>query len=152
MDANIGTSGAGYVTVPAMNLNTNTLTITCWVYPFADVTTYNGVVFSRASTYSKGISYIGLGTSRFNTVGYTWNQNNINTYGWPSGLITPPGQWSFVALTIAPNQAVMYVGNSGVLQAATNAIAHDVEAFNGITCIGADIREPAGPHLQRHDG
>jgi hypothetical protein len=96
------------------------------------------VVFSRASTYSKGINYIGLGTSRFNMIGYTWNQNNGNTYGWPSGLITPPGQWSFVALTIAPSRAVMYVGNNGVLQAATNAIAHDVEAFNGITCFGAD--------------
>ncbi|HVM49497.1 MAG TPA: LamG-like jellyroll fold domain-containing protein [Candidatus Acidoferrum sp.] len=134
-----GVSGSGaYVTAPALGLNTNALTLTCWVYPFGDITNYQGVVFSRASTYSKGIQYIGLNTSRFNTIGYTWNQNNVNTYGWPSGLITPPGQWSFVALTIAPTQAVMYVGTNGVLRAATNAIAHDVEAFNGATVFGAD--------------
>jgi hypothetical protein len=133
-----GTAGDGYVTAPALGLNTNTLTITCWVYPFADITGYNGLVYSRASTYGKGITYVGLGTSRFNMLGYTWNSNSISTYGWPSGLITPPGQWSFVALTIAPNQAVMYCGTNGVLLAATNAIPHDVEAFNGIICFGAD--------------
>jgi hypothetical protein len=138
MNDTVGTAGAGYVTAPALNLNTNTLTITCWVYPNADITGYSGIVFSRASSPPKGLNYIGLGTSRFNMIGYTWNQNSVYTYGWPSGLITPPGQWSFVALTIAPTQAVMYVGTGGVLQAATNAIAHDVEAFNGITCFGAD--------------
>jgi len=142
MDASVGTAGAGYVTAPALNLNTNTLTLTCWVYPFSDISVYNGVVFSRASTYSKGIGYVGLPT-RLNTIGYTWNQNNINTYGWP-GLVTPPGQWSFVALTIAPNQAVLYVGTNGVLVAATNAIAHDVEAFNGVTCFGADTASLPG--------
>ena len=131
-------SAAGYVTAPALNLNTNTVSLTAWVYPFGDITNYQGVVYSRASTYAKGISYIGLGTSRFNTLGYTWNQNNINTYGWSSGLITPPGQWSFVALTISPSQAVMYVGTDGVLRAATNAVAHDVEAFNGSICFGSD--------------
>ena len=138
MNSSDSTAGDGYVTAPALGLNTNTLTITCWVYPFADITGYNGVVFSRASTYSKGIQYVGLGTSRFNMLGYTWNSNSVSTYGWPSGLITPPGQWSFVALTIAPNQAVMYCGTNGVLLAATNAIPHDVEAFNGIICFGAD--------------
>src|SRR5271165_3559771 len=32
----------------------------------------------------------------------------------------------------------MYCGTNGVLRAATNAIPHDVEAFNGIICFGAD--------------
>jgi hypothetical protein len=137
MDHTIGTS-AGYVTAPALNLNTGTLSLTAWVYPFGDITNYQGVVYSRASTYAKGINYISIPPSRLNMIGYTWNQNNIDTYGWPSGLITPPGQWSFVALTIAPLQAVMYVGTNGVLLAATNAILHDVEAWNGATLLAAD--------------
>jgi hypothetical protein len=137
MDHAIGTS-AGYVTAPALNLNTNTLTITCWVYPFGDITNYQGVFFSRASTYSKGINYVSIAPGRLNTIGYSWNENNEDTWGWDSGQSTPPGQWSFVALTIAPNQAVIYVGANGVLTASTNAIAHDVEAFNGATLIGAD--------------
>jgi hypothetical protein len=137
MNPAVATTGAGYVTAPVLSLNSDALTITAWVYPFSDIAAYQGVVFSRASTYSKGINYIAM-PSRLNAIGYTWNKNNINTYGWDSGLVTPPGQWSFVALTIAPNQAVMYVGNNGLLQAATNAIAHDVEAWNGATLLGAD--------------
>jgi len=130
-------AGAGYVTAPALNLNTNTVTLTAWVYPFTDIALYEGVVFTRASTYAKGLNYIAE-SSRLNMIGYTWNQNNINTYGWASGLVTPPGQWSFVALTIAPTQAIIYVGTNGVLHSATNAIAHDVEAWNGSTLLGAD--------------
>jgi O-glycosyl hydrolase len=137
MDPNVATAGAGYVTAPALNLNTNTVTITAWVYPFTSIAAYDGVVFTRASTYSKGINYVAE-ASRLNMIGYTWNENNINTYGWASGLVTPPRQWSFVALTIAPTQAVIYVGANGVLLSATNAIAHDVEAWNGGTLLGAD--------------
>ena len=137
MNPAAATTGAGYVTAPALSLNSDMVTITAWVYPFSDIAAYQGVVFSRASTYAKGINYIGT-PSRLNTIGYTWNQNNINTYGWNTGLVTPPGQWSFVALAIAPNQAGMYVGNNGLLKAATNAIAHDVEAWNGATLLGAD--------------
>jgi Concanavalin A-like lectin/glucanases superfamily len=144
MDAAVGTAGAGYVTAPVLGLNTNTLTIICWVYPYADITgsAYDGVVFSRASTYSKGIGYVPA--SGNNQIGYTWNQNNINTYGGPAHLLTPPGQWSFVALTIAPTQAVLYVGTNGVLRAATNAVAHDVEAFDGALCFGADTTSLPG--------
>jgi O-glycosyl hydrolase len=130
-------TGAGYVTAPALNLDANTLTLIAWVYPFADITNYQGVVFSRASTYAKGLNYVAE-SSRLNMIGYTWNENNIDTYGWASGLVTPPGQWSFVALTIAPTQAVIYVGTNGVLHSATNAIGHDVEAWNGSTLLGAD--------------
>jgi len=137
MNHTAATAGAGYVTAPALNLNTNTVTLTAWVYPFNDIAVYEGVVFTRASTYSKGLNYVAE-SSRLNMIGYTWNQNNINTYGWASGLVTPPGQWSFVALTIAPTQAILYVGTNGVLLSATNAIAHDVEAWNGGTLLGAD--------------
>jgi hypothetical protein len=137
MDPNVATTGAGYVTAPALNLNTNTVTITAWVYPSANIATYVGVVFTRASTYPAGLNYVAE-ASRLNMIGYTWNHGNIDTYGWASGLVTPPGQWSFVALAIAPTQAIIYVGANGVLLAATNAIAHDVEAWNGSTLLGAD--------------
>jgi hypothetical protein len=133
-----GSTTASYVTTPALNISNSTVTLIAWVYPFSDITNYQGVLYTRASTYSKGINYISIPPSRLNMVGYTWNQNNGNTYGWQSGLVTPPGQWSFVALTIAPTRAIMYVGNNGVLTSATNAIAHDSEAFNGTTMIGAD--------------
>ncbi len=130
--------GTGYVTAPALNLNTNTVSIVAWLYPFGPVTNSAGVVFSRGSTYAVGLGYMGGTRIPPNEIGYTWNQNNANTYNWPSRLLVPPGQWSFVALTVAPTQATFYLGTNGILNSSTNAIAHDVELWDGPTAIGSD--------------
>jgi Concanavalin A-like lectin/glucanases superfamily/Bacterial Ig domain len=137
MNNSVAVPGAGYVTAPPLNLNTNTVTILAWLYPYAHITSAEGLVFSRESTYPVGLGYLGI---RFpeDEIGYTWNQDNADTYYWPSKLFVPPGQWSFVALTIAPTQAILYLGSNGVLLSATNAIAHDVEPWDGPTAIGAD--------------
>ncbi len=137
MNAAVSTPGAGYVTAPALNLNTDSVTIVAWVYPYADITTPDAVVFSRKGTYPVGLNYYG-DTRAPNELGYTWNHGNTNTYRWLSRLYTPPGQWSFTALSIGPAQAILYVGNNGTLAAATNAIAHGIEAWDGPTAFGAD--------------
>jgi hypothetical protein len=126
------------VTAPALNLNTNAVSIVTWLYPFAHVTNAAGVVFSRGSTYPVGLGYLGGTRILPEEIGYTWNQNNANTYNWPSRLFTSPGQWSFVVLTIAPTQAILYVGTNGILKSSTNAIAHSAEIWDGPTAIGAD--------------
>ncbi len=143
MDNTVSTPGAGYVTAPALNLSTNAAIILAWLYPNAHITNSDGVVFSRNSTYPVGLNYLG---PRFpaDEIGYTWNHDNANTYYWPSKLFVPPGQWSFVALTIAPNQATLYLGSNGVLLSATNAIAHDAEPWDGPTAIGADTLSVPG--------
>ena len=138
MNTTATAAGAGYVTAPALNLNTNTISIVAWLYPFAHVTNGAGVVFSRGSTYTVGLGYLGGTRILPDEIGYTWNQNNANTYNWPSRLFTAPGQWSFVVLTIAPTQAVLYVGTNGILKSSTNALAHDVELWDGPTAVGAD--------------
>ena len=145
-DSNLGvalntaapSAGAGYVAAPLLNINTNAVTIIAWVYPFAPVTNSAGILFSRGSTYAVGLGYLGGARVMPNQIGYTWNHANAATYGWPSRLYTPPGQWSFVALTIAPSQAVLYVGGNGVLLSSTNAIPHTSEFWDGPTSIGAD--------------
>jgi len=145
IDKTASVAGAGYVTAPPMNLNTNAVTIVAWLYPLAAVTTASGIVFSRDSTYPVGLNFLG---TRFppGEIGYTWNKDNANTYNWPSKLFVPPGQWTFVALAVAPTQAILYVSTNGVLLSATNAIAHDVEPWDGPTAIGADtIPGPGGP-------
>jgi hypothetical protein len=136
MDNADSTAGEGYVTAPALNLNTNTVTITAWVYPFANITTYAGIVFTRSSD-AAGLMYSGLPT-RPNTIGYTWNQGSSLTYNWGNGPATPVGQWSFVALVIEPAQTIAYVGASGTLVSATNVLANAAEAWAGTTMIGAD--------------
>jgi hypothetical protein len=138
MNNTVSAAGAGYVTAPALNLNTNAATIIAWLYPFAHITNA-GLIFSRDSTYPVGLNYFGSGRSALpDEIGYVWNQDNANTYGWRSRLTAPPGQWTFVTLTIAPTEAILYVGTNGVLLSSTNAIAHDVELWDGPTAIGAD--------------
>lgn len=137
MDSMVSTPGAGYVTAPALHLNTNSVTILAWLYPNTHLTSPSGLIFSRDSTYPVGLGYLGV---RFpaDEIGYTWNHDNSDTYYWPSKLFVPPGQWSFVALTIAPTGVILYLGTNGVLLSATNAIAHDTEPWDGPTAIGAD--------------
>ncbi len=121
------------VTIPALNLNTNTVTITAWVYPTAVPASYAGIVFCRPANDASGMNFTSGGQ-----IGYTWNQNNQNTWAWMSGLVPPLQQWSFVALVISPNSAVAWMLNSAGQSSATNAIAHTAEAFNGVTLIGDD--------------
>jgi hypothetical protein len=131
--------GAGFVTAPPLNINTSSFSVAAWVYPFANITNGAGILFSRKSTYAVGLGYFAEARAPANEVGYTWNHTNSATYAWPSRLYTPPGQWSFVALTISPAQAVLYVATNGVLYASTNAIAHTTELWDGPTSIGADM-------------
>src|SRR5208283_2286051 len=97
-------------------------TIIAWVYPLGNVSTYDGIVFTRTGTDVAGLMYAALPT-RLNTIGYTWNQGSSSTYDYSSLLVTPPNQWSFVALSIAPSQTVIYVGNTNNgLLSATNVL------------------------------
>jgi hypothetical protein len=114
------------------------VSILAWLYPFAPITNAAGIVFSRNSTYAVGLGYFGGDRAPANEIGYTWNHTNPATYGWPSRLYTAPGQWSFVALTISPTQAVLYLGTNGLLLSSTNAIAHTSELWDGPTAIGGD--------------
>ncbi|HEV2211348.1 MAG TPA: LamG-like jellyroll fold domain-containing protein [Verrucomicrobiae bacterium] len=138
MDTAVPAAGAGYVSGPPLNLNTNSASFVAWVYPFAHVTNAAGILFSRASTYAVGFGYLGGGRILPDQLSYTWNQTNPATYTWLSRLYTPPGQWSFVALTISPTQAVLYSGTTGTLYSAANAIAHTNELWDGPTTIGSD--------------
>ncbi len=56
---------------------------------------------------------------------YVWNDNSPETWGWASGLTVPTDEWTFVALTITPEIAILSVGpESGTLEHAVNIIPH----------------------------
>ena len=129
------TNGAAnsFVTVPLLNLNSNTVTLSAWIYPIGTPASYCGLVFCRPGGDASGFNFTSGGQ-----LGYTWNQNNQNTWGWMSGLVPPLQKWSFVALVISPQSAIIYLCNTNGIQSATNEIAHTVEAFNTTTLIGGD--------------
>ena len=134
-----GTSGlvfngtTGFVNVPAMNLNSNTVTLTGWVKRNGTQSSFSGLIFTRASSTASGLHF---GTA--NELRYTWN-NLSSTYNWSSGLVPPDATWTFVALVITPTNATIYMKPvGGSLTSATNAVANTASSFNGVTCIGQD--------------
>jgi len=137
-----------YVTVPALNLNTNTATITMWINPTAAQAGFNSLFMyqNEAATDAAGLGFGAiLNSNSMPALGYTWNSNSAATYNWNSGLFPLTGQWSFVALVIEPSQATIYlycidpVTKLPDLYSAVNSVTNGDETFNGGTnLIGSD--------------
>ncbi|HEX4645892.1 MAG TPA: chitobiase/beta-hexosaminidase C-terminal domain-containing protein, partial [Verrucomicrobiae bacterium] len=96
-----------WVTVPALNLNTNTVTFAAWVYPIGNQQGYAGLLMTR-----NGSTQGGWGYTTSDQIGYTWNGNSSATYNFQSGLVPPQNEWSFIALVIDPAKAVLYLYNT----------------------------------------
>ena len=138
--------GGGDVIVPALDLNSNSVTISAWVKRDGEQDIYAGIVFSRDGDTIAGI---GLGS----TGGPDWQANQELYYGWNdaeetwkfhSGLIIPDSEWVFVALVLEPTKATLYLWEDGKLSSAANAVEHSIEEFNGVTRIGND-KKPGFP-------
>ena len=127
-----GTSSR-YVSIPALNLNSNTVTIAGWVKRSGTQNASSGIVFTRASSAACGLHF-----GSANELRYTWNDAG-STYNWNSGLVPPDGQWTFVALVITPTDGTLYLQPlGGSMTSATNPVANTAAAFNGVTRIGGD--------------
>jgi len=133
-----------WVTVPPLNLNTNTVTITMWIYPAANEPTFSGLFYNRpdAAGFGFGGTVNGSGMAE---LGYTWNHNASSTWGFNSGLYPLQAQWSFVALVIQPSQTTIYLyyidpnTSQPVLSSVVNPVTNAPAPFtSGITTIGTD--------------
>lgn len=109
----------------AMNLNSNTVTLTAWVKPTATQNDWAGLVFCRGGSTTAGLS---LRTN--NELRYHWNDGG---YNFASGLVVGNG-WSHVALVVTPANATLYV--NGI--AAVHNAAQPAEAFDAPLTIGND--------------
>jgi hypothetical protein len=132
-----GNVANGTITVPSLNLHTNTVTITAWINPYGYGPSGGGLVMNRDGANSSG-----LGFGSGNGLGYNWN-DSANAYNFNSGLIPQPGIWSFVAVTITPTNATLYLysadGGATNLFRSVNTVAHGPAAFSGgTTTIGGD--------------
>jgi hypothetical protein len=140
----------GYLTVPPLNLNTNTVTFTMWIYPNSDVIAAGtGLLMNRNGNDGAGIGFGSVlqtnsGGRSMPCLSYTWNSNNPATYGWNSGLYPVGAVWSFVACVVTPTNTTMYLyyvtsGTTNVLKSSF-VMTNNPEAFGGIasTRIGGD--------------
>ncbi len=123
------------------NLNTNTVTITAWIYPTELQENSAGIVFNRGG--GSDVAGLNFSTSGNSTLGYTWN-NDAGTTSWDSGLQPPVNQWSFVALVVTPTNAIVDMMNTNGLFSSAHAFAHPVDAFGGTTMIGDDSGTTTG--------
>ena len=101
------------VSVPA----TNSFTITGWIKP-------KGILGSQSSILAWDNGYFYLGQNNDNQLEYVWNAGDASTT-WNSGLFAPADKWSFVAMVIHPDSAVLYLNN----KKATNVAIHDAAAI-----------------------
>jgi hypothetical protein len=129
--------GDDYVEIPALNLNSNSVTISAWIKRSGSQSSYTGIVFSRAGSTTAGLNF-----RLNNELGYHWNDAS-NTWSWASGIFPPDNQWVFIAIVVEPTKATLYMGQNGVLTSAVNNSSHSNEEFNGVTNIGRDPHETA---------
>jgi hypothetical protein len=139
--------------IPPMNLNSNTVSITAWIKRDGwQAGTFTGLVHHRASGTDAGCAglsygYSGKGfgyTSQNWEVGYVWSDNDSKTWTYHSGLICPDNQWTFVALTIAPDQANIYMSDGATMDIATHAYAQQPQPFSSKTRIASDSGSSRG--------
>jgi len=129
----------GQITAAPWNLNTNTVTMTAWINPNGVQVNGAGVVFSRGIS-ANGLNFSGnTDASGNSTLSYHWN-NDYGTYSWDSGLAPIPGDWSFVALVITPQDATIYVYDytANSLRSAVNVYGNPVQSFSDMSYIGDD--------------
>jgi hypothetical protein len=137
------------VSLPPLNLETNTVTIAMWINPQENPINYAGLLMNRtAGGDAAGFGFGGNdNSSGMPALGYTWNDNNGNTYNFNSQLYPQIGVWSFVVLVIQPTSATIYMyyldsdGNPQ-LNYAVNTVAHTVENFQvGGFYLGSDVNQ-----------
>ncbi len=135
--AALGTSVAfdgidDHVVLPAFDLDTDRVTLTCWLRRDGDQNDWSGLIFTR-----DGSSVAGLNLGVDNELRYHWNGSG-NTYGFDSGLVTPDDTWVFAALVVEPERATLYLGQDGALTSAVNEVGHGPEEFDGQVDIARD--------------
>ena len=127
-----------HIAIEDINLNSNTITISAWIKLPAAPNPWSGIVFNRNSGAA------GLNFASSSELRYHWNGGN---YSWGSGLNVPLNTWTFVALVIEPEKAVIYMNSGGNTSLSAHYGTHDPEGFKGTTYIGWD-RTSDSRHLK----
>jgi len=117
-----------WATIPALNLNTNTVTMIAWVKPQGPQNDFTGLIIDN----TKGFV---LGYMTNQLLGYTVN-NDPATFNFNSGLVIPANIWSMVCVVVTPTKATLYLINTNGVGTATFVHAHSSVAWNGNGAIG----------------
>jgi hypothetical protein len=129
------------VEIGALNLYSNTVTISAWIKREGEQGIHSAIVLCRDGSTTAGITFGSTGEENGwgvnHELSYNWEDAN-SVWGWHSGLIVPENKWVFVAVSVEPTKATLYLCQDGKLRMATNEANHGVEEFDGLTLIGKD--------------
>jgi len=121
-------AGGAHVEIPALNVKTNTVTMTAWVRRDGRQTDWAAVLFKR-----EGGAISGMGFGPANELRYHWTDKN---WDFATGIVPPDREWFFMALVIEPTQGTLYFNGTDTF--ARNTVAHDPDPFDGVLRIGQD--------------
>jgi autotransporter-associated beta strand protein len=139
-----GDASPSDIAITPFNLTTTNFTITGWVNCNGTQDSWSGLAFSRGSGHGVGLMVV---NNSGNELRYSWNDNG-NDYNAGTGFKMPSGQWSFVALTISPSQAIVYFATNGTLRSWTNNTANIGQTFAGSFYLGCDSNSHLGGSRQ----
>jgi len=123
-----------YVSVPAINLNDDVITIETWVNP-DDISAFKGIVTTRAGT-----STVGLYMREGGAVIYNWN-DELATYSFVTGINLVANEWAHLALVVDDMSVVVY----------KNGVAGNVHTYNNSNeAWDGEIRIGDDDHATRH--
>ncbi len=124
-------NGSGqYVKTPALNLNSNTVTLTAWIRQGGTQVPDTGILFCRGGGTAAGILTTPGGELRYMWADKFWTLS--------SRLLLPKRAWTFVALAVEKERGTLYMGSSTGLHTFVNQTPHAPETFGGEFRIGCD--------------
>jgi len=117
------------ITIPPVNVTTDTVTMTGWIKP-AKVHGRTGIIFMRAGTLTTGINLMPN-----NQLGYHW-LDVPESWQYESGLIVEVDEWAFVAMVVTPEKVTFYLDSLDVSRELVRM--HDPVTFSGEITLGSD--------------
>ncbi len=121
---------SGSVQIPGLALETDTFTMVCWLKRDGLQPARAGIMHNRKVTAPE-VKATGLGFQDDGlALSYNWEDQG-DTYTFNPGFVPPDKAWTFYAVTIAPAEAVMYMGTAAGLVQATKAFNHFPHNFSG---------------------
>ena len=88
-----------FMTIPALNMNSNTATISVWIKIPNKQKNYTGIIFSRKETAGLWFNAPGLG--------YRWAGGC--PYNWNTPFKAPINKWFQLILVVKPDKAIVYM-------------------------------------------
>lgn len=97
-------SNSDFVQTTALDLLTNTITLSAWIKPSGNQADFAGIITHANDTFPAGLM-LGMNNELFfQWAGAQWN--------WNSGLFVKPDEWSHVALVITPDSGTVYLNGN----------------------------------------